>query len=108
GRAAGLPAAPGAQSEDSPADREGRLRSAAIGTHARRAVLPVDVRDSLGPRSARARALRPRSLGGLVRARHGAVGPAGGPGSGPWGPPVRLGTRPELTLLRLVAVNGIG
>jgi predicted MPP superfamily phosphohydrolase len=27
-------------------------------------------------------------------------------GTGTWGPPVRLGTRPELTLLRLVAVNG--
>ena len=26
-------------------------------------------------------------------------------GTGTWGPPVRLGTRPELTLLRLVAVN---
>ena len=28
-------------------------------------------------------------------------------GTGTWGPPVRLGTRPELTLLRLVAVNGV-
>ena len=27
-------------------------------------------------------------------------------GTGTWGPPVRLGTRPELTLLRLVAANG--
>jgi predicted MPP superfamily phosphohydrolase len=26
-------------------------------------------------------------------------------GTGTWGPPVRLGTRPELTLLRLVAAN---
>ena len=26
--------------------------------------------------------------------------------TGTWGPPVRLGTRPELTLLRLVAANG--
>jgi predicted MPP superfamily phosphohydrolase len=29
-------------------------------------------------------------------------------GTGTWGPPVRLGTRPELTLLRLVAANGSG
>ena len=29
-------------------------------------------------------------------------------GTGTWGPPVRLGTRPELTLLRLVAANGAG
>jgi len=29
-------------------------------------------------------------------------------GTGTWGPPVRLGTRPELTLLRLVAANGHG
>jgi len=29
-------------------------------------------------------------------------------GTGTWGPPVRLGTRPELTLLRLVAVDGDG
>jgi len=27
-------------------------------------------------------------------------------GTGTWGPPVRLGTRPEITLLRIVAVNG--
>jgi hypothetical protein len=27
-------------------------------------------------------------------------------GTGTWGPPVRLGTRPELTLLRIVAANG--
>jgi predicted MPP superfamily phosphohydrolase len=27
-------------------------------------------------------------------------------GTGTWGPPVRLGTRPELTLLRLVTANG--
>ena len=27
-------------------------------------------------------------------------------GTGTWGPPVRLGSRPELTLLRLVAANG--
>jgi predicted MPP superfamily phosphohydrolase len=27
-------------------------------------------------------------------------------GTGTWGPPVRLGTRPELTLLRLVAASG--
>ena len=27
-------------------------------------------------------------------------------GTGTWGPPVRLGTRPELTVLRLVAANG--
>jgi len=27
-------------------------------------------------------------------------------GTGTWGPPVRLGSRPELTLLRIVAVNG--
>jgi predicted MPP superfamily phosphohydrolase len=27
-------------------------------------------------------------------------------GTGTWGPPVRVGTRPELTLLRLVAANG--
>ena len=27
-------------------------------------------------------------------------------GTGTWGPPVRLGTRPEVTLLRLVAANG--
>jgi predicted MPP superfamily phosphohydrolase len=27
-------------------------------------------------------------------------------GTGTWGPPVRLGTRPELTLLRIVAGNG--
>src|SRR5262249_6030332 len=27
-------------------------------------------------------------------------------GTGTWGPPVRLGTKPELTLLRLVAANG--
>jgi predicted MPP superfamily phosphohydrolase len=27
-------------------------------------------------------------------------------GTGTWGPPLRLGTRPELTLLRIVAVNG--
>ena len=27
-------------------------------------------------------------------------------GTGTWGPPVRLGTKPELTLLRIVAVNG--
>jgi predicted MPP superfamily phosphohydrolase len=29
-------------------------------------------------------------------------------GTGTWGPPVRLGTRPEITLLRIVAVNGRG
>ena len=29
-------------------------------------------------------------------------------GTGTWGPPVRLGTRPELTLLRLVTANGAG
>src|SRR5262245_6943922 len=28
-------------------------------------------------------------------------------GTGTWGPPVRLGTRPEITLLRLVAANGV-
>jgi predicted MPP superfamily phosphohydrolase len=27
-------------------------------------------------------------------------------GTGTWGPPVRLGTRPEITLLRIVAANG--
>ena len=29
-------------------------------------------------------------------------------GTGTWGPPVRVGTRPELTVLRLVAVGGCG
>jgi len=29
-------------------------------------------------------------------------------GTGTWGPQVRLGTRPELTLLRIVAANGTG
>ena len=27
-------------------------------------------------------------------------------GTGTWGPPVRLGTRPELTVLRLVTAKG--
>src|SRR5881628_2369165 len=78
-RAAGLPSAPGAQSEDRVAGRAGRLRPAAVGTHARRPVLPVDVRDSSGPRAARGRALAPRPPVGLRQCRHGDVGSARAP-----------------------------
>jgi hypothetical protein len=78
-RAAGLPSAPGAQSEDRAAGPAGRLRPATVGTHARRPVLPVDVRDSPGPRAARGRALAPRPHVGLRQRRHGDVGSARAP-----------------------------
>src|SRR5207245_1645141 len=58
------------------AGRAGRLRSATVGTHARRPVLPVDVRDSPGPRAARGGALAARPLVGLRQCRHGDVGSA--------------------------------
>ena len=78
------------------AEQAGELRPAAVRPHARRPVLSVAVRDSLGPHGC----TRPGSR------RRGRLWVYVSAGTGTWGPPVRLGTRPELTLLRLVAANG--
>src|SRR5262249_48394253 len=79
-RAAGLPAASRAQSEDRAAGRAGGLRPATVGTHARGPVLPVDGRDSLGPRAARGPALPPRPLWGLRPRPHRDEGATGATG----------------------------
>jgi uncharacterized protein len=63
--------------------------------HARRPVLPVDLRHSLGPWPHAAGLSRRGRLWVYVSA-----------GTGTWGPQVRLGTKPELTVLRIVAANG--
>ena len=93
-RAAGLSPAPRAQSEDRAAGRAGRLRPATVGhTHAGQFFPWTFVIHLVhGPHAA----------GLSRRARLWVYVNAG---TGTWGPPVRLGTRPELTLLRLVAAR---
>jgi len=92
-RAAGLPSAPGAQSEIAPLAEQAGFDLQLSDTRTP-ASSSVDVRDSLGPRAHAAGLSRRGRLWVYVSA-----------GTGTWGPPVRLGTRPELTLLRLVAAN---